>query len=94
MQTPTVRLDAHKQRRIFTCLKEILANIAKTVPKIDVHLGSAKASEKSFEVHNACRLIFQNENPGIGVREFLCRVIGKYVIKHIENNLRSLAVNV
>ena len=89
-------LDANDWRRIFTCFKEVSANIAKTVAKIAILLSTEKLSEKSLEAYNVCRLISLNKNRGvrlIGVGELLRRIIGKCIIKRIENELRFLGGN-
>ena len=61
-----------------------------------IRLATEKVSEKSLEAYNACRLITLNKNPGvrpIGVGEVLRRIIGKFIIKRIENDLRFLGDN-
>ena len=63
--------------------------------EIAIRLSTEKVSEKSFEAYNACRLITL-KNPGvqhIGVGEVLRRIIGKCIIKHIENDLCFLGGN-
>ena len=86
-------LDANDWRQIFTCFKEVSANIAKTVAKTAIRRATEKVSEKSLLAYNACRLISLNKNSGDqpnGVEKVLCRITDKCIIKRIKNNLRFL----
>ena len=89
-------LDAKTLRRIFTWFKEVSANIAKTVAKINIYLATKKISEKTYRSVQRMQTNPLEQKPRYSIYGRMGSSPthhSKCIIKRIENNLRFLVGN-
>ena len=89
-------VDANEWRRWLSNFNQSSTSLCRTVAQIAVRIATEEINSKFPEPYNACRLIPLDKNPGvrpIGVGEVLRRIIGRSILRCIQNDLKLLGTN-
>ena len=89
-------VDANEWRRWLSNFNQSSTSLCRTVARIAIRIATEEIDSEFLEPYNACRLIPLDKNPGvrpIGVGEVLRRIIGRSILRCIQNDLKLLGTN-
>ena len=89
-------VDANEWRRWMSNFSQSSTSLCRTVARLAVRIATEEIDNEALMPYNACRLIPLDKNPGvrpIGVGEVLRRIIGRTILRCVENDLKLLGKN-
>ena len=89
-------MDANEWRRWMSNFNQSSTSLCRTVARLAVRIATEEIDNEALMPYNACRLIPLEKNPGvrpIGVGEVLRRIIGRTILRCVENDLKLLDKN-
>ena len=89
-------VDANEWRRWMSNFSQSSTSLCRTVARLVVRIATEEIDNEALMPYNACRLIPLDKNPGvrpIGVGEVLRRIIGRTILRCVENDLMLLGKN-
>ena len=89
-------VDANEWRRWMSNFSQSSTSLCRTVARLAVRIATEENDNEALIPYNACRLIPLDKNPGvrlIGVGEVLRRIIGRTILRCVENDLKLLGKN-
>ena len=86
-------VDANEWRRWMSNFSQSSSSFCRTVACLASRIATEEIDNEALMPYNACRLIPLDKNPGvrpIGVGEVLRRIIGRTILRCVENDLKLL----
>ena len=89
-------VDANEWRRWMSNFNQSSTPLCRTVARLAVRIAIEEIDSEALRPYNACSLIPLDKNAGvrpIGVGEVLRRIIGRSILRCVENDLKLLGKN-